>query len=283
MKWLFGQSNGKLNIEWQYETSGILWRLVPAGENFFVGEDRNVESKKTTFFCIDQLTGTVRWKDVGFGEDWWISIEAIRNDVVFIHEYANPGMPDHKKIHALSLKNGALLWTNDLLRFEFVSGMSVIASTETYERRVFYELDLMTGKEVSELDPSQVFVLQELNSSSLSAEVILPEIFNDEENQDAELRKNIQHACSSGSNVLTEYIRRPDYLIVGYYMSTSANTAEQNLEQHIIIVNDGTTIFKDMMSEHGRIPVPDLFFSNKNYLYYVKNNKTLTVVRLSSL
>ena len=52
MKWFFGQDNGKLNIEWQYETSGILWRLVTAGENFFVGEDRNVESKKTTFFVL---------------------------------------------------------------------------------------------------------------------------------------------------------------------------------------------------------------------------------------
>src|ERR1041385_7071151 len=145
MRWRFGKRNNQVKVAWLFKAKGMIWRLLPTTDGYFVGEDRTLDNKKTTFFCIDQKSGEVRWQNVSFGEDWWISLEVIHDDIVFLHEYAVPSMPEHKKIFALSLPTGKLLWSNDTLKFEFVAGEHVYASRETFEARIFFELDVGTG------------------------------------------------------------------------------------------------------------------------------------------
>src|SRR5689334_20968235 len=88
-------------VEWSYSTKGYLWRLVPSENGLFVIEDRDVESRKVTFACLDRQTGTVLWQGLALSEQWWITVDRIHNDLLFLHEYASPDMPEQKKIYAI--------------------------------------------------------------------------------------------------------------------------------------------------------------------------------------
>src|SRR5512143_3768508 len=99
-----------LGVAWEYSTTGVLWRLLPAKQGVFVLEDRKVEAKNVTFACIDMRTGAGRWKDVALDERWWVGIELVERDAVILHGYGAPDLPDHRGIYLLDLQSGALLW-----------------------------------------------------------------------------------------------------------------------------------------------------------------------------
>ena len=78
---------------WEFTARGIIWRLLLSENGFFVGEERNLESKTVSFFCLDQRSGSPLWNDRTFPEHWWISLEATHKNIVFIHEFVSPDMP----------------------------------------------------------------------------------------------------------------------------------------------------------------------------------------------
>src|SRR5713101_5946050 len=112
MRWFTRGKTNEIRVAWQYTTGGKLWRLYPSASGRIVVEDRDVERKKVSFTCLDQMTGRVLWTDLQFAEKWWITIDSIYHDVLFLHEYATPDMPEHKKIHAVDVESGRLSWSN---------------------------------------------------------------------------------------------------------------------------------------------------------------------------
>src|SRR5258707_14789953 len=116
MHWFSRRKSKEVTVAWQYTTKGNLWRLFPSASGHIVLEDRNVERKEVSFACLDHQTGKVFWADVQFQERWWISIDSICSGVLFLHEYASPDMPDHKKIYAVDLSSGVLIWSNQAMK-----------------------------------------------------------------------------------------------------------------------------------------------------------------------
>src|SRR5258705_3352973 len=151
--WLRGSSRGKhLAPAWEFHVRGIIWRLLVSGKGQFVGEERNINERSVSFFCIDSESGTPLWRDLRLAEPWWIGIEALHDDLVLLHEFAMPDFPDHKKIHALDLSSGKLLWSNEEVTYLFSHGNAIYAAKDLNDVRTYLELDSMSGKERRELD-----------------------------------------------------------------------------------------------------------------------------------
>ena len=100
------------------------------------------------------------WSNAQFRDRWWMSIETVHDHVLFLHEYATPDMPDHRKIFALDIGDGKLLWSNDDMKYLFAHERAVYAAKESNDRRRFYELDLQTGTELREVDDEYIGVLR---------------------------------------------------------------------------------------------------------------------------
>src|ERR1043165_73152 len=159
---LFGSKN-KLRPAWNFVANGVIWRLLISQNGYLVGEDRNKESKMVTFFCIHLESGEVLWQGKLFDEDWWMGLEARHNDIVFMHEFATPDLPEHKKIPAVDMMTGRPLWTNEQSKFLFAHEDRVYTVKDGFETRTFIELDLRTGKEMREVDTA---VVNELRNSA---------------------------------------------------------------------------------------------------------------------
>ena len=102
----------KYTPAWKYRTKGILWRVGPVGPASLAGEVRDPERKEVRFFCLDRLTGRVRWEGKQFGDPWWVGIECGIENVLLLHGYAHPDMPGHRGLIAVDTFTGDVLWSN---------------------------------------------------------------------------------------------------------------------------------------------------------------------------
>ena len=254
---------------------------------YFVGEDRNVRTKSVSFFSVGQDSGQEVWHHHPSAQSWWIGLEAVHRDVVLLHEYASPDLPDHKKIHALDLQTGRPLWSNIEMRFVLACDQSVIGGSDTFDRRLYYELDLHSGNVQGEVSLDRVSELR--NSARIRnneiaefpAQISLPDV--------TEAGISIGHFFQStrgGWNEIrqTEYMERENILIIGYYEDKSSNRDGSLLEHHLALVDRGRNevVFVDRLETNVAQAVPDSFFSIGSMLYYVKDKKQLKAIRVNS-
>ncbi len=270
--------------EWEFTTKGILWRLLPSDNDYFVGEDRDLARKSVRFFCINPTSGKACWHDVQFHEKWWIGIEAIHRDIVFFHEFASPDLPGHKKIYAVELSTGRILWFNEELEFLFAYEEKVYAASITGEQRMFLELDMHSGAVLAEPDFSAVNALRD-TALNVSVNVQFPHPFDASIDAPSSI-KSVEQAITTARNPGSiEYLEIGGKMVVGYHDNLSPKAGEQVFLQNIVIVdtNAGRIVYRDYLNSTGTaasIPVPDLFFGRGTFIYYVREKKTLTAIDL---
>lgn len=264
----------------------MIWRLLPAAGGNLVGEDRDHTKRTVTFFCLDERSGIPRWKDIGFPELWWIGIEAVYNNVIFLHEFARPDLPDHKKITAVDLQSGHLLWSNEELKFLFAHEECVYASKETFETSLALELDMITGVVLREFKDQMDYinVLRDTAASRQISDVEFPRPLTSQDASAHQLDQKIaRHIPSDRLRGEIELLEKDDFHVIGYYENISANPFEQELDQHLKIIDaeSGALLFRDVLAQKAKTPVPDLFFIRDDILFYIKNRNLLRAVKLN--
>jgi hypothetical protein len=278
----------RLRPTFEYTASGLIWRIFFAEAGYIVGENRTEEPKTVSFFCIHKENGSVVWQDVHLEEQWWTGIETVHRDVVLLHEYAKPDMPEHKKIIALNVHDGTLLWRNDELHFLFVHQGKVYAARDLFEKRLFFELDCMTGQVLTEFN-SDAATVNTIRSGKDANEEFKGIVFTtplSDLTTDQRLVAFIQQHCNfdlvRGD---VEVIERNGMVLFGHHQSVESDSNAQLmnlLENHFKIIDaaTGELLFTDVVNRRVIAPVPDVFFVKDDMAYYVKEQKTLVGIRL---
>ncbi|MBI3585798.1 MAG: DUF4905 domain-containing protein [Ignavibacteriales bacterium] len=276
--------------EWTYTAHGAIWRLMFSATGKIVGECRHHDQKLASFFCVDEQTGMPYWEDVKLAEPWWVGIEAVHNDVVILHEFSKPDLPEHKRIRVVDIATGILRWRNDELTFWFAHRDTLYAYRDMFEKRVGYALALQTGA----IQQSYEDTLEELGSLRKLAlleeqdagEFLFPEIVQDgslSPSHQALLTKEIKGKSIIGN---IEFIQEQEYLLMNYYTPASRSTPDAPLlENHFSVFETerGNEVFSDVLSRDSKSPVPDAFFIKRPFSYFVKDQKILTALRLWKL
>ncbi len=269
---------------WTFTTKGILWRLLFSDTNFIVGEDRDTEKKAVTFFCLNAQNGDALWKDVSYDEAWWIGIEAVVHDRLYLHGFRKPDMPEHNKITAVDLGTGNVLWRNDQYSFLYATPEKVIAFRDLFEKRIFYELNAATGEFIAELKecPADAYEVKEGNHGR--TDFLFPHVLSgDDENvslrkliekstHEEEIRGDIEYVQSNGSVIM-------NFHAVVKPASGQAREVLQN-RLHILDEHTGEVLFADVLNAETPAAVPDSFFVDHSTVYFVKERKTLAALEL---
>jgi hypothetical protein len=278
--------DGKIKPAWQFEALGQVWRILFSGSGRIVGEDRDEGKKEVTFFCLDEAKGEVLWKDVAFEERWWIGIETFYGGIVYLHEYIKPDLPQHKKIIALDLESGKLLWRNDELEPLFVAGGKFIAVRSSFEKRILYELNPATGEIERELlEGSEDFDTARGRSDTSQRDFVFPEIFEVGVEHEKELKGIIQCHCDFRKLVGSiEYIHNAGLLFFNYHEQIGFSSTEQPVLNNVFKVintNKNRVVHSEVLNEKASAPTPDSFFFKGAQLFYIKDERLLVAFRLS--
>jgi hypothetical protein len=271
----------KIRPAWRYTPGGILWRVFPSHPDVLVGEERDVNRKETTFFCLGRRTGKPHWEKRSFGEKWWIGIESVGPDVVYLHRFVQPDMPGHRGIIAVDLRTGEELWREEDLTLERMSATGVIASRMTLNGREEIALDTRTGNRFAAKSSGNGVDIQPM----VEADIDFPDLadgplagypdllpFHDVI-PPLEVREGPLEFLQVGSNVVMSYHER----------GASTGPAD-NTFRHLLLVGDrasGVILFRDTVAANATGIVPDSFFVQDGMLFYVRERKSLIALALS--
>ena len=276
----------KLNPEWTYSAHGSIWRILFSPSGRLVGECRDHRQKSATLFCLDEKTGSPVWQDLRLNEPWWIGIDAVYHDTVVVHEFANPGLPEHKGIIVLGLEQGNELWRNSEMTFWFAYKESVYAYKPKFEKRIGYRLSLHSGA-VEEEFGDALDDLQALRKLALDEQqaddFLFPEIL---ENESSDPLVAALVAAETGGAIVhggIECIRSQHHLLFNYYTSGRASTPESPVLENRFVVFDmqrQAKIYTETLAVDAKAPTPDSFFIKGRLVYFIKNQNILTALAL---
>jgi hypothetical protein len=155
-----------------------------------------------------------------------------------------------------------------------------------FEKRLEYEIDINTGTVLNEyadnLDSLHELRRQVLKNESEGMQgTIFPELYNQRQ-VDSEAAAIVQQI--TGGNALEgciEYLLQSNILLVSYYRKEkfSASTTLEN----ILTVYDTERRemrFNEIIVKGVQVPSPDTFFVRDEFVYFIKNQNTLTALRL---
>ncbi len=269
-----------VRIGWEFRVSGVFWRLLPHAGRYLIGEERDVSTKRVTFFCIDFESGHPQWQGISLGESWWIGIEAVHGDSIILHGYTSPDMPEHRKIYVLDLHTGALRWQNDDLAFVAVEGESLFAKKSLSDDLSMVELSLRDGHILHE-------GVERVPSGSVSGQSLA--LFPRPVRTFAELpqgartffgKSSVRQDAASGIECLEE----GEQVIVSWYEPVGDQPAPSSWRQQLAVVGagNGAVQFSDTLSANTAYPVPDAFFLMGHRLCYVRERSHLRTLILKS-
>lgn len=246
-----------------------------------IGENRDTEKKSVTFFCLNAADGTVVWKEKQFSEQWWIGLEGISGDRLFLHGFQKPNMPEHKGIICVDARTGSELWRNADSALLTTRSPYVYGYRDLFERRVYHEIDETTGvfnREMDELpdgvdgnvtlEKTDFLFPQQLEPANERLWRLLPRIV---QRNDANIRS-------------AEYIETNDRALINIYSihPKPGENGQENLTNTLYIVEaaSGKKLFSDVLNKETPYPVPDSFFVDHHTLYYIKERKTAVALAL---
>jgi len=276
-----------LEREWTYAAQGSIWRILFSTSGNVVGECRQHEQKTVSFFCLDERSGAVLWQDVRLDEPWWVGIEAVSRDVVLLHEFANPGVPEHKGIIALDVGSGSVLWRNTELTFWFAFNDSVYAYQPKFEKRIGYKLSLRAGAVEEEYGDAldDLYALRTLALNEQQQEDFLfPEILEEDPGNaeiQAIIRKGTKGTPLHGQ---VEFIRRQSLVLMNYYTPGRSSTPESLVLENRFSIYDlerQSKVFSEILATDAKAPTPDSFFIKGSLVYFIKQHNILTALRLT--
>ncbi len=285
MAWWRTWPKKKLKHVWEFGTQGVLWRLLASRNGLFVGEDRDVDAKSVSFFCLDRISGNVLWKNIHFDERWWIGMEAVHDDVLFLHEYATPDLPEHKNIYAVSLATGSTKWINTTLTFLFAYKGYVYASQDSFDHRKFFELDVQTGAVTREVEVEYVNALRDIAFSNAVEQIELPRPENTLRADEINVLRAIEKVRFGAKRIgQIEYLDKNPFVILGYYDNVSKNPTSEVFNQHLVVFEGGQSqvVLQEMIATGLATSLPGTFFCIEDYLYYIRDKKVLTSINCST-
>ncbi|MEK7818902.1 MAG: DUF4905 domain-containing protein [Bacteroidota bacterium] len=267
---LFQKSYLKPN--WKFSVNGIIWRIIYTDLNFLVGEDRDIEKKKVTFFCLNLENGNLLWKNLSVLDDWWVGIEKIIDDKIIFHGFKKPDMPEHKKIIVADLGTGKIIWQNDDYPFYSANKNFIYAYRDLFERRIYYKLNSSNGEIVEEIDDLNDEILQSSFNKS-NSNLIYPEPISFLD--DAEYLKIVEGIIPKENLVgEIEFVILNENAIFSFHKKNKTN-----LQNIIIVINrKGEILHEEILTDETEYPTPDTFFVNYKTLFYIKNRNTIVAL-----
>lgn len=148
----------KIKPLWIHSSPNVLWRVMFSHNGLIIIEDRNTETKSATFSCLHSATGKPFWKEKVFGEQWWIGLDGITADRLYLHGFKKPDMPENKNIIAVDVTSGEVLWQNNECTFSTIQSPFIYGYKDLFERRVYYKINDNDGKIIEELSTLPEFI-----------------------------------------------------------------------------------------------------------------------------
>lgn len=290
MKKLFSRAFGqKWPPVWRHDAARHIWLLKFSGTGAIVLELRDITRRQASFACLDEETGAVRWRDLALEEPWWVGIDDLDRDILFLHGYRKPDMPQHLGITAVDLATGRTLWHEPQRTFQFAFGDRVYAAQQGFESMRYVALDRATGALAEDLgtDATALHGLRMLlNAEDRFAGYAYPSEFTEQHPDYGRFRTLVAEAVPAATlRGPVDVLVRDPYLLVSWHAATGSDGKGGHVhDQHFMAFDTatGARVFADRINSGVPIPTIDSFFVKDDRVYYIAHGRVLTAHSLTA-
>jgi len=259
---------------YSFGNSREIWRLIPAGENKLLIEERDKKTKEVFFNCINSETGKKLFNSFQLKDKYWVGVESVYNDIIFFHRFMKPDLPTHKDIIAFDINKKEILWENNEFNFLTIQGDYLYAYKPLFEGRDFYKLNITTGELIEKLEQLPDENVNEEYQNSTLKDFCFSTIYSNDLQLDEKIHKIINNFKEE--NVITgriEFLIRESNLLVSFHIPTKKG----RLNKLLIAVDIVTEkiILKKIINSNIEAFIPDSFFLVKNFLLVLIETKKL--------
>ncbi len=259
---------------YSFSNSREIWRLIPAGENKLLIEERNKKTKEVYFNCINIENGKKLLKSFQLEDKYWVGVEAVNNNIIFFHRFIKPDLPTHKDIIAFDLDKKKILWENNDFTFLSIYNDNLIVFKALFEGREYYSLNSQTGEIIKKLQKSPDENISEGFQNSSVKDFSFSTIYSNDVKTDENIQKIIKK--TKEENVITgriEYIVKKPVLFMAFHVP--AKNGKLNKLLIAVDIVTGMIILKKIINSNLEVFIPDSFFLIKNFLFVLIETKKL--------
>ncbi len=280
---LFGKD--RIHPAWEYRAKGWLWHIRPTNAGTIVGEERDPDRKEVTFFCINSDTGQVLWQNASFGDRWWMGVEAVHRDMLFLHGFVTPEMPQHRGITAVDLFTGKKLWERPDLRFAGASEDRLLAAEGPPAGERLYTISRATGETEAPIDMEEAggfadesALLEEIPAFSVPLETAAA----DDPAVEPLVRNRLQETHVAGP---VGVLAAGRLLMLSYHEHVNFPDQQRPLYNNVLLIIDrtaGKDLFFMVLDSGLSALVPESFFVQRHTLYCIRDRRILVAVPLEA-
>ncbi|MCE6991619.1 DUF4905 domain-containing protein [Dyadobacter sp. CY323] len=256
-----------------YRFSQNIWRILPdsdGGNNLWVIELRDATEKKVSFAVIDIAKEELVWEGAPDGTDWWSSLTAFSNQLIYLHNYRFPEIPEPTDLIAFSGRSGDMLWElpNHVL-VSVLDNETIEIAQKQGDRFIKKFVNAATG----ELLPAFEKPAADTNEILLVEPVRYRKGNDYFEKLQAFIKERTNGHIASG----IDYLERRPYVIFSYYIYEQDKTV-----QYLLIVTDqNQLVLHEKLSDERDGMGRSTMILKASTLVYLKNNNEFSSLTLS--
>jgi hypothetical protein len=265
--------------EYTFTNNRQIWRVIPTSGDRLVIEDRDTNTREAFFNCIEMNSGNRVFDNYQFSEKFWLGIEDIYKDIIFLYKYLKPDMPQHKGIIAFDINKKNIIWEQPDYCYLFIKDDKLFCYKQRFEGRIYFIADCYTGEIIEELgnDGEKIRLLKEENINQLDyEEYLFPEQFYDGKEMDAGL-KDFLTAFKQENLILggVEFLPYNGVLLLNTFEPNDEGSLKNIFR--VVEIESGKVIFTEVLNKIANAAVPDSFFMKNNYIFLLVDKTKLLV------
>ncbi|MBZ0198646.1 MAG: DUF4905 domain-containing protein [Ignavibacteriaceae bacterium] len=253
-----------------------IWRLLISETNKLVIETRDVDNKQAYYSCYNLENGKLLFKEFQFDEKFWLGIEEVNNDLIYLHKFAKPDLPWHKGITAFSITKKKILWANSEMSFLFSAEDDIYAYKNNFDGKEYFLLDGESGDVKKELGGDFSYVNQKKEEHEKDfSNYIFPEI------AESSLQATGIFLKEKEENNISGYIysaEKNGLLFINYHIAEEGGALTNIIK--IIEINRERVIFKETLNKKIKVYIPDSFFIKDDFLFLLKEKEIVLVYKI---
>ncbi len=273
----------KIERLYTLEDENKIWRILISESEKLILERRNTDVKEVFFAAYDLSNGNPLWENFQFEEKFWIGIEKIYKDVLYLHGFTKPDMPGHRGITAFDINAKKILWKNNDGVFAFVLNDKVYHYRDDFEGTKLEPLDYLSGETSGEIIDS-LHEMEELREQAFLAEdfsdYVFPEKFYGDEPNAQQIEKAISKV-TEGKDVEgeVEFAIRGNTFFASFHVKNSDSTMRNIFTA--LDLKSLQVFFENVLDESLDLFSADSFFLFKDYLFLIREKTKLDVYKIT--
>lgn len=237
-----------LKLAYSAKSEGIIWKIILDETQEIIVWECRTEDKKLSFFAYDFKKQITLLCDYKFENDWELSINTVKNGILYLNGHESDFSPVQKGLVAFDLNSRQILWQNFSISKQLFTEEGIIVFDTKILPRKFRMINEKDGSELKSVDLQMLAQAKPINNS-----IALPTM-----SEPASIQ-NTRYQLSYG-----------DLIISSYYQQKN-----EAFNQYLKVEKDGKILIDEIMNEGIQKISFDTFFVWHNKLFYIKNKNEI--------